>query len=120
MVLSPGTNFAKSKVLEPYRTNTSSVRRTHESGSIEIRHSRFKTPRPRRRPISYQMESLNSAATAATASAMPKENFPRPASAPIAISTGAAGKGRPNCSASTIANNRAYPWRIRNSNVAAI
>src|SRR5438094_4874500 len=52
-VLKPGMNFAATTPRIPYRVKRSCVRRTHESGSSEMRQRRFNTRLP---PLSSQIK----------------------------------------------------------------
>ena len=47
-VFKPGTNLQISRVRAPYLLKVVSVRRTQESGSIEMRQRRLRTMAPRR------------------------------------------------------------------------
>src|SRR5207237_8437942 len=68
-VLRPGMNFAATTPRIPYRVKTSCVRRTHESGSSEIRQRRSRTRRPPYRPNKNQIKSASSTQKVAAASA---------------------------------------------------
>ncbi len=103
-VLNPGTNLAISSERAPRALKSRWVRRTHESGSSEMRHSQLRTRPPRTRPIQYQMVSLTSEATAARTSTSATLSRPLPATAPAASRTGTAGSGSPICSANTQPN----------------
>src|SRR6266478_2707552 len=90
-----------------------SVRRTHESGSSEMRHSHPRTRAPPTRPIQYQAMSAASEATPANARMRPRLRRPLPAMPPAASRTGMAGIGTPICSASTEPKTTRYPYRTR-------
>ena len=106
-VLNPGTNLATSRERAPQASNARVVRRTHESGSSEMRHSQPRTRAPPARPIWYQIASLISEADVAAARMSPRLNRSAPARPPAASRIGTAGSGRPICSASTHANTTA-------------
>src|SRR5580693_4838176 len=61
-VLRPGRNLAKISERAPCFENTPSVRRTQESGSMEILQRNWRTLMPLRRPSAYHMESAETAA----------------------------------------------------------
>src|SRR6266568_1385924 len=108
-VLSPGRNLATSSDRAPCLAKTPSVRRTHESGSSEIRQRNSRIRIPLRRPSSYQRKSAMSAPSNAINNDTPKLRCPEPASAPAARRSGTEGIGKPSCSASTQANTRNEP-----------
>src|SRR3989454_1994896 len=108
-VLSPGRNLATSSDRAPCLAKPPSVRRTHESGSSEIRQRNSRIRIPLRRPSSYQRKSAMSAPNSAINNDPPKLRCPVPASAPAARRSGAEGIGKPSCSASTQANTRNEP-----------
>ena len=106
-VFKPGTNLHTSNVRNPSRVNVVSVRRTHESGSSAILQSQLSTTAPFLLPKQYQNVSLTSDPSEATITTNAKLSSCWPASAPAASSSGAAGMGRPACSAITQKNTRA-------------
>ena len=61
MAFSPGTNFDMSRTFAPFFPKLTCVRRTHESGSSEMRHRTCRTRTPFLRPNSYHMASLDNA-----------------------------------------------------------
>ena len=79
---SPGTNFTNSSERGPWRANTSSVRRTHESGSSETLHTKVRTLLPRRRPASNQTRSARTVASTARPSAASAVDLARARPAP--------------------------------------
>ena len=109
-VLNPGMNLAKTRDRTPWRVKKFSVRRTQESGSSEIRHKRFNTRLPRRRPSSYQIRSPTMQAITMRTIAPVRSIFPAPAKAPAKSRTGTAGNGSPICSANTIAKSTISPY----------
>jgi hypothetical protein len=100
-VFSPGTNFASTRERAPLPLNARSMRRTHESGSSEIRHSQPSTRMPATRPTPYQMVSAINEAAEATTRISGRLSRPVPATPPDASRNGSAGNGRPICSANT-------------------
>ena len=100
-VFSPGTNLQMSSVRAPYLVKVASVRRTQESGSSAIRHSKFRTTPPRFFPNPYQ--KVSASREAKEEARMTKARCIRPceASAPAASSSGDAGIGSPPCSMRT-------------------
>src|SRR5271154_291812 len=73
---SPGTNLEKSSAGAPKRENNPLVLLTHESGSSDTRHNRFKIWRPRDRPSRNQMTSLVMAALIAKKNEVSKDRLP--------------------------------------------
>ena len=112
--LRPGKNLVTRRERAPYREKLSSVRRTQESGSREMRQSWDNTLPPRCRPMEYQKMSLSSAAQTPTPMQRNKFIFPTPATAPAVTSNGALGSGSPIVSARTQTKSTAYPCCIRN------
>src|SRR5579871_3513610 len=100
---SPGTNLATSNARAPNLAKRVLVLLTQESGSSDMRQSRFRMEWPRTRPRRNQMRSLKRHAATASASDVASEKLPNPASAPMPSNTGTEGMGNPMPSAKTLA-----------------
>src|SRR6266446_5597455 len=119
-VLRPGRNLANRSERAPCLEKTPSVRRTQESGSMEILQRSWRTLIPLRRPSRYQRESAARAAVRTRRSEAGRFRRLVPARAPAARRSGMEGRGRPTCSAKTQTSKTAYPWWRRNSRVRCI
>src|SRR6266849_1029691 len=111
---SPGTQGAATRARPPYRVKRSSVRRTQESGSMEMRQMRRSTAPPRIRPAQNHTECPTIDARTESATICGKASRPDLASTPAPTSSGAAGTGAPSWSHRAAANRTTYPWRRRN------
>ena len=102
----PGTQGAATRARPPWRVKRSSVRRTQESGSMEIRQIRRSTAPPRFRPAQNQTECPSMEARTESAMTCGNAMLPDLARAPAPRRSGAAGSGAPSCSHREAANNR--------------
>jgi hypothetical protein len=105
----PGTNFDTNSDRKPNLTKRFSVLRTHESGSMEMRHMNRKIFAPRHLPSWNQAESASKQPKRPHARTPAKFNLPIRARAPEASNKGIEGSGSAACSAKTQKKTSEYP-----------